>query len=174
MKKELKTMMTTLMMCLTVTTINFAQKDSVYVVKEVDAMSEETFIYPNRRFSVANKEKSIGFVVDAYIDESLNFKMITTTMAGIGNCNENDVIIILFDSGDKITTKSWKKFNCDGDAYFNVNEQDLEMLRTQTIDKIRITNGRTFESYTGDVATKDKRYFIQLIYALDNKLTTLK
>jgi hypothetical protein len=38
------------------------------------------------------------------------------------------------------------------------------------MSKIRMTNGRSFDSYTGNVIAKDKRYFIQLLYALDNKL----
>ena len=37
-----------------------------------------------------------------------------------------------------------------------------------------MTNGRTYDSYTGDVKQKDKRYFIQLLYALDNNLITEK
>jgi hypothetical protein len=43
----------------------------------------------------------------------------------------------------------------------------MEMLRTLPMSKIRMTNGRSFDSYTGDVKAKDKRYFIQLLYALD-------
>ena len=33
-----------------------------------------------------------------------------------------------------------------------------------------MTNGITYDSYTGDVKLKDKRYLIQLFYGLDNKL----
>lgn len=81
---------------------------------------------------------------------------------------ENDEIIILFESGEKITKTSWNR--CYGEAYFNMNEKEIQLLRTQPISKIRMTNGRTYDSYTGDVQEKDKRYFIQLFYALDNKL----
>ena len=55
-----------------------------------------------------------------------------------------------------------------------MNEKEIQLLRTQPISKIRMTNGRTYDSYTGDVKEKDKRYFIQLFYALDNKLLTEK
>jgi hypothetical protein len=37
-----------------------------------------------------------------------------------------------------------------------------------------MTNGRTYDSYTGDVKKKDKRYFIQVLYALDNNLIVNK
>jgi hypothetical protein len=96
--------------------------------------------------------------------------MITVVMVGIGSCNENDEIIILFENGEKIVKKSWNSFNCDGEAYFNINELEMKLLRTLPMSKIRMTNGRSFDSYTGDVIAKDKRYFIQLLYALDNKL----
>jgi hypothetical protein len=173
--KNLKVMMMTLMMCL-MTMVSFGQtsKDSVYVVKETDAMSGKTYVYGNRAFIVANDEGKIGFRVDTYIKDDLSFGMITVTMVGIGSCNENDEIIILFENGEKITKKSWKKFNCDGEAYFDMNEKEIQLLRTQPISKIRMTNGRTYDSYTGDVKEKDKRYFIQLFYALDNKLLTEK
>jgi len=149
-------------------------EDSVYLVKETDEMSGKTYVYGNRGFIVANDEGKIGFRVDTYIKNDLSFGMITVTMVGIGNCNENDEIIILFENGERITKKSWLEFNCDGDAYFYMNEKEIQLLRTQPMSKIRMTNGWTYDSYTGDVKEKDKRYFIQLFYALDNKLLTEK
>lgn len=173
--KNLKVMMMTLMMCL-MTMVSFGQtsKDSVYLVKETDAMSGKTYVYGNRAFIVANDAGNVGFRVDTYIRDNMSFGFITVTMVGIGSCNENDEIIILFDNGEKITKKSWKDFNCEGEAYFNLTEKEIDLLRTQPISKIRMTNGRTYDSYTGDVKEKDKRYFIQLFYALDNKLLTEK
>lgn len=166
--------MMTLMMCL-MTMVSFGQtsKDSVYVVKETDAMSGKTYVYGNRTFIVANDAGKIGFRISTHIS-NLSLSMITATMVGIGGCNENDEIIILFENGEKITKTSWKKFNCDGETYFNLNEKDIQLLRTQPLSKIRMTNGRTYDSYTGDVKQKDKRYFIQLLYALDNNLITEK
>ena len=174
--KNLKLMMMTLMMCFMSLT-SFAQTvnaDSVYVIKETDAMSGETYAYGNRAFVVSNDESTKGFRIDTYIKSDLSFGMITVKMVNIGSCNENDEIIILFENGEKITKKSWKKFNCEGEAYFNLNESDIQLLRTQPMSKIRMTNGRSYDSYTGDVKSKDKRYFIQLFYALDNNLFVQK
>lgn len=149
--------------------------DSVYLVKETDAMSGKTYVYGSRDFICANDVGKIGFRISTHINsDKLSFSMITATMVGIGRCNENDEIIILFENGEKITKTSWKKFNCDGETYFNMNEKDIQLLRTQPLSKIRMTNGRTYDSYTGDVKQKDKRYFIQLFYALDNNLITDK
>ena len=169
--KKVKVMMMTLMMCL-MTMVSFGQNsaDSVYVIKETDAMSNKTYVYGNRAFIVANDAGKVGFRVDTYIRDNMSFGFITVTMVGIGSCNENDEIIILFENGEKITKKSWKDFNCEGEAYFNLTKKEIDLLRTQPISKIRMTNGRTYDSYTGDVKAKDKRYFIQLFYALDNKL----
>ena len=144
--------------------------DSVFVQVEKDEMSGKTYVYPNRTFVVANENSTKGFKVDAFIKENLVMSSIMTVMVGIGGCNENDEIIILFENGEKITKRSWKKFNCDGESYFDFTNSELQMLRTLPLSKIRLTNGRTFDSYTGDVKEKDKRYFIQLLYALDNKL----
>ena len=173
--KNLKVMMMTLMMCLmTMVSFGQTQEDSVYLVKETDAMSGKTYVHENRFFNVANDEGNIGFVVATYIEDDLSFKTIIVSMFGIGSCNENDEIIILFENGERIIKKSWRKFNCDGGAFFNMNEKEIQLLRTQPMSKIRMTNGRTYDSYTGDVKEKDKRYFIQLFYALDNKLLTEK
>jgi hypothetical protein len=166
---KLKATMMTLMMCFMTITL-FAQPDSVYVIKRSDAMNGKTYIYGSRNFVVANDTKEEGFIVDTYINDNLSIQMITVVMVGIGSCNENDEIIILFENGEKIVKKSWKSFNCDGEAYFNINELEMKLLRTLPMSKIRMTNGRSFDSYTGDVIAKDKRYFIQLLYALDNKL----
>lgn len=176
--KNLKVMTITLMMCL-MTMFSFGQtEDSVYVVKATDDMSGETYVYGSRDFVCANDAVKIGFRVSTYIDflnsDKLSVSMITVTMVGIGGCNENDEMIILFENGEKITKTSWKKFNCDGETYFNMNKKDIQLLRTQPLSKIRMTNGRTYDSYTGDVKQKDKRYFIQLFYALDNNLITDK
>jgi hypothetical protein len=48
------------------------------------------------------------------------------------------------------------------------------LLKTVPISKIRMTNGRTYHSYTGEVKDKDKRYFIDLFNAIDSKVTTDK
>lgn len=166
----------TLVLCL-VTILTFGQTvttDSVYVIKETDSMSDKTYYFPNRGFIVKNETGKIGFRVGAHIDDNVEFNMITATMVGIGSCNEKDEIIILLENGSKVTKKSWKDFNCDGETYFDLDKSDIELLKSSPISKIRMTNGRSYESYTGDVKVKDKRYFIQLFYALDNKLVTEK
>lgn len=158
------------MLFVLMTTISFGQNDSVYVIKDIDEMSEKTYIYPSRNFVVANETKSIGFIVDCYINQKGEFGFLTITMVNIGSCNENDEIIILFENGEKITKKSWNDFNCEGNSYFNLTKDEIELLRTVPLSKIKVTNGRTYDSFTEEVKEKDRRYFIQIFYALDNNL----
>ena len=148
----------------------FGQTDSVHVVQQTDGMSGKTYTYSSRDFVCANETRSQGFKVIPVIDNDIFCKWIAVKMVGIGSCNENDEMIILFDSGEKIIKKSAHKFNCEGDAYFNLSDADVRLLKTQSMSKIRLTNGRGYESYTGDVSSKNKRYFIQLFNALENKI----
>jgi hypothetical protein len=62
----------------------------------------------------------------------------------------------------------WNDFNCDGQGWFKISESDKELLATKKVLKIRIQNGRTYESYTHDVETKNQDYFIQLFFAINN------
>ena len=168
--KNFNLIMMTLIMCL-VSAVSFGQNlDSVYVIKEIDSMNGKTYVYGNRNFICADDNEKIGFKISAYINsDKLSFSMITAIMSGIGSCNENDEIIVLFENGAKITKRSFNEFNCEGKAYFRMNEEEIQLLRTQTLSKIRMSNGRSYDSYTGNVNQKDKRYFIQLFYCLDNK-----
>ncbi len=162
-----------LILTMLISLISFSQTtDSIYVMKETDSMNDKTYFYPNKAFVIKNETGKIGFRVSVHIDGDLSFSMITVTMVGIGSCNENDEIIILLENGTKITKKSWAEFNCDGKAYFNLDESEITLIKTSPISKIRLTNGRTYESYTGDIKPSDKRWFIQLFYCLDNKIIT--
>lgn len=154
---------------------SFSQKDSVYVVKETDVMTSKSYYYPSRVLVVSDESGKTGFKIDCYIkDDGGRLSDLLVTMVNIGSCNENDELIILFENGEKITKTSWKKFNCKGEAYFTLDSNDIELLKSNKISKIRMTNGYSFQSFTGDVKSKDKRFFIQLLYGIENKLSVIK
>jgi len=91
-------------------------------------------------------------------------------MVNIGsNCVENNELVILFDDDTKITLTSWNKFNCDGNAWFNLEPNEIETLSKLKIKKIKITNGSTFDSFTSAPKEKDKSYFIELMQAAKTK-----
>ncbi len=148
--------------------------DSIYIEKSIDEMTGEIKYAPNRLLVVTDETKSKGFGVGCWVDKKFSFYGMYTKSFNIGNCHENDEIIILFENGMKITKKSWKGFNCEGVGYFNMNDMEQDLLSKVPVSKIRITNGRSRDSYTADIPNKDKRYFIQLFYAINNRLATEK
>ena len=80
----------------------------------------------------------------------------------IGNCDEKDQLIFLFDDGSKISISSWNKFNCKGNAYFNLTEDELNSLKTKLVTTIRFVNGYTSDSFTYTLKKLEKDYFINV------------
>lgn len=150
-----------------------AKKDSVYVGKQVDDMEDKTYYYPSRAIVSIDKEKSQGFRLSSFIegkkDDELFIKDLSLKMVGIGGCVENNILIIKFEDESKIELKSWNEFNCEGDAWFTIDEEQGTALANKKIIKVKVQNGRTFESYTVDIKPVDSDYFVQLYYAIKNK-----
>ena len=139
----------------------------VSIIKKVDEMTDKTSYYPSEKLIAANKDLTKGCSIDMVIDikgEVKSSSFFVVQMVGLKSCNEDNVLIILFENGDKINTKSWSKFNCKGDAFFQFSKSNIELLKINPISKIRITNGKSYESYTADIEYKN--YFIELYHAL--------
>ena len=144
------------MLLVCVASIGFSQN----LTKLVDEMSGKIYWGDE---GLVYLEESAGFRINGkwkYNSSEPIFEGFTVKVAGIGSCVENVQVIVLFEDGQKITKLSWNDFNCDGNAWFHFNKSDLELLRTVPIDKIRLTNGRTYQSITGEV--DNSRYFIEL------------
>jgi hypothetical protein len=155
-----------------------SNKDSVYIVKQVDDMNDKTYYFPSKALVCIDEVKAQGISLSSFIDAKdgvISVSDLKMKMVGIGNCVENNTFIVKFSDESKIELKSWNDFNCEGDAWFSVKEDNLKSLETKKITKIRVQNGRTFESFTMEVPEIDSDYFIQLIYATkNNKIKTLK
>lgn len=147
------------------------KKDSVYIGKQIDDMEGKTYYYASR--GMVSKNEKQGFRLSCFIegesDNELFVRDLSLKMVGIGGCVENNTLIIKFDDETKIDLKSWNDFNCDGDAWFNINEEQGNLLATKKIVKIKVQNGRTYDSYTADIMASDSDYFIQLYNAMKNK-----
>lgn len=153
---------------------SFAQNDSLYVIKQLDTMSDKTYIFPNRNIYVYDQNYNLGFIIYPFIEKDLTISNILVLMFGLGQCNENNELIILFDNEEKIIKKSWRKYNCNAETYFEFNEYDLNLIKNVPMKKIRLTNGITFANFTGEVSLTDKSYFIKLFQLLDNKIIVEK
>ena len=154
---------------------NVFSQDNVKMLYYKDIMTDKEYIYTKERILCLEGEKK-GFVVKLSFEIKkgvFKYSGITVKSVGIGNCVENDDLIILFEDNTKITLKSWNKFNCDGKSYFDLNGSELNNL-TKRIKAIRFQNGRTFESLTVLLEKEnDKTYFIDGKQAIDKQLYTV-
>lgn len=156
---KIKLLLVALLMSFSILSFSQIKTDTVSVVNVVDEMSGESFMTTTKKLIIANEDKTKGFSLEVLLVSELT---LLSKMVGIGGCNENDQMIILLENGEKINMTSWKKFNCKGEGYFRLSKNIIEKLRLSPLSKIRITNGRTYDNYTGEVDDDDKNYFIQL------------
>ena len=169
--KKVKSIILVVMLCLT-TSITFAQVDSVFIQKSVDDMSDKVYFYPSRQIVCIAEDKKMGFGVGLFLNkDKINNGCIASDlkvkMINIGTCVEKNGIIILFEDDTKMSLVSWNEFNCKGDAWFSLSKSEMELLATKKIKKIKVQNGRSYESYTHELK-EDNDYFIQLFYAINN------
>jgi hypothetical protein len=170
--KKLKSIILGAMLCLT-TSITFAQKDSVFIEKSVDEMSDKVYFFPSRQIVCVSEDKKTAFGVSLFLNKDKNnsggcsASDLKVKMINIGACVEKNQIIFLFEDDTKISLVCWNEFNCKGDAWFALSKSEMESLATKKIKKIKVQNGRSFESYTHELK-EDSDYFIQLFYAINN------
>ena len=71
--------------------------------------------------------------------------------------------------------KSWNKFNCEGNAWFNISKDETKLLREHKVVKAQMQNGYSYESFQNDVPVGEQDYFIRFFIDLDaNKFTPVK
>lgn len=130
-----------------------------------DVMTDKEYITPSE-YLLCSEDGKKGFIIKTTFDISksgiIQYSGFIIQSAGIGGCMENDEVIILFEDGTKISSKSWNDFNCKGVSYFDLYQKLLKDLNKK-IKAIRLTNGRSYESYTYELKTDDeKNYFIYI------------
>jgi hypothetical protein len=148
----------------------FSQKDSIFLYKSVDDMSDDVTYYPSSSVVLSNSQKTKGIRISAFIDEKkgeLSIGDISISMVNIGSCVEKNELIIMFEDSSKISLTSWNKFNCEGDAWFRLEDDEVAKLSSLKVKKIKITNGHSYDSYTSLMSSPD--YFRQLFYAAKTK-----
>jgi hypothetical protein len=154
----------------------FAQKDSIYIKKSVDEMSDEVYYFPSRDFVLTGKDKSKGIILSAFIDEKnseLNCYDLSVKMINLGDCTENSELVIMFEDSTKIKLTSWNDFNCKGNAWFRVFGEDIDKLSRLRMLKVQIQNGYTYDRFTCSGNMSD--YYRQIYYAIKtNKIKRVK
>jgi len=123
--------------------INYSfSQNKVTIIKEQDEMDDRVFYYTSSDIVVADETKKKGFRIEPYINKDVKFTDLNVKMVGLGNCNENNELIFLFENGNKIKLTSWNDFNCEGYSFFSIGKSEMEMLKKHKISKIRLTNGK--------------------------------
>ena len=143
----------------------FSQTTTPFIIEHCkDKMTDKEYFFSQKKLICANTEKTKGFTITP------SFRADNGTMlnngflcknVNIGSCDEKDNLIILFEDDSKITLTSWNKFNCEGNVYFNLTEDDLKQLSTKKVSSIRFSNGYSYESLTSSLKQDQKDYFIR-------------
>jgi hypothetical protein len=143
----------------------FSQSTTPFVIEHcIDKMTDQEYYFTQKKLICANADKTKGFTISpnfrarggAYENNGFLCKNVN-----IGNCDENDSLIILFEDDTKITLASWNKFNCEGTVYFNLTDGEINELSTKKVKSIRFSNGRSYESLTVALKEDQKNYFIR-------------
>lgn len=150
----------------------------VQIFEDCTDLSGQCIYYVNDAVIIANSEKNKGFKYHPSVDMKngqLSCGGILTKMVNIGNCVENNSLIFLLDDGSKVMLKSWNKFNCDGDAWFNISRDEQQLLREHKIVKAQMQNGFSYDSFQNDVPADMQDFFIRFFAELDaNRFTPVK
>ena len=144
-----------------------AQNLVINLVK--DDMTDEVYPIVNVDNVVANAAQTVGVVIRPYItidtDDMLACRGLSIEDVGLGGCIENAELIIKFEDGTSITITSWNEFNCDNRSYFRLTKANISLLSTKVIDKIRFTNGYTYDSITNTPVSTT--YFVKLYQVIE-------
>ena len=144
----------------------YSQTIKPFVIEHCkDKMTDIEYYFASKKMICANPEKTKGFTItpsfkgNEGVIQNTGFMLVNIN---IGNCDEKDQLIFLFDDESKITINSWNKFNCKGNAYFNLTEDELNSLKTKLVTTIRFVNGYTSDSFTYTLKKLEKDYFINV------------
>lgn len=152
---------------------------SFKLLYENDKLDDKEYLQCNWNL-LALKSPKTGFWVKLDFSKDGDSKLwkyegLTAMASGLGTCHENDYLLILFDDGTKLRTDMWNKFNCEGDIYLDWDKELETALRTKPIKIVRLTNGRSFDSYEKEYTkAEDKNYFITFFKKLDEFNSKLK
>jgi len=156
-----------------------AYTQKLTIKKEIDKMDDSEHYAASRSLKLISPTKK-WLTVDPILAKNDSNKIECTglyiTYSGIGACNENDVMDILFIDGKKIKIKAYNEFHCNNSSAFFVDKAnslgetltDISILN-KPIKSIRFMNGKTFDNLTVNVPLKDQNYFMELQSALSKQ-----
>lgn len=154
----------------------FSQK--LTIKKTIDKMDDSEHYVASKTLKLIGSKRG-WLTIEPILAKNDSDKIICTglyiTFSGIGACNENDAMDILFVDGKKIKIKAHNEFHCNNTSAFFIDKNnslgecltDISLLN-KSVKSIRFMNGKTYDNLTVDLPAKDKNYFIELNAALGN------
>lgn len=153
-------------------TSNDNSAGELFVAKHVDDMTDKVYYYSSERLVCQDKAKDVGFAleyqIDGKSDNSIKITGFSLQVVGL-ECLENVELLFLFDDNSKLSLKSWNKFNCEGNAWYQLTASQIKELSSKSFKKIRVQNGRNYKSYTHELEGHDKNYLINMYKSVDSK-----
>jgi hypothetical protein len=125
-------------------------------------MTDKEYFLCLEKLVCANKEKTKGFLMTPMFKSGITPDGIRIKSVGLGSCNEDDELIILFDDNTKVVAKSFYGFNCDGNSAFDFTEEDYKMMSTKNINSIRLTNKRSHMYLTYTLRPTEINFLIRV------------
>jgi len=153
-------------------TANENTEGEYYVAKHVDDMTDKVYYYSSKKLICQDKSKGQGFGLsynfDGKTDNTIKIGGLSLKVVGL-DCLENTELLFLFDDGSKLSIKSWNKFNCEGNAWYQLTSSQTKQLGSKTVKKIRVQNGSNYKSYTHELEGEDKSYLLNMYKSVEAK-----
>ena len=155
-----------IIMLVIISSFTFSQS-KVNIEKSVDDITGVVTYIPTYKLVIHDNDKIVGFTIQPYINPKLEFQSLIVMSYNIGNCVEKSKLIIRFTNNKSYTISSWNAFNCDHVSYFELNDEIRSSMISSKIDKIRFTNGYTYDEFTGYPAINEADYFAKIIKSVN-------
>lgn len=159
----MKNLLVTLVMLISLSALS-QTKNPFKIEHCIDKMTDKEYFFSQKKLICSNPEKTKGFILIPNfksVNDTLTVNGISCENIFIGSCDEKDSLIFMFDDETKITLASWNAFNCEGNSYYDVNEEQFAQLSTKKIKSIRFSNGYTYDSLTYSLKPTEKNYFLR-------------
>jgi len=142
----------------------------------VDKYSKDTIYYVSKKLNVQ------GAKVDLVWQEN-KISAIWVESGRVFSCIENCTIALMFENDLVIKMKSGNSFSCHKEyfsfffKYYPIAEDDLycqeyNIIATNKLKSIRITNGYDFNSVSKDLVGTEKEYFMKFIKAYEDDIVS--
>jgi hypothetical protein len=154
-------------------TFDRQDKKPFQIYKIIDSFGDNTYITASYPFFAekGKEEIEISVMFNGSKETPVDLAVGTTIF---DRCHEKDKLILLFANGEKIELESWSKFTCKRYAYFDIDLITLHLLETERLVKLRVENGKSYDSLTVDASYKMQVYFTGMFRYLKTKPLVLK